>query len=64
MGNWDGLSCTPGLCPTPVLRRCLGGHWAPCRTLTGRRLLPFDVLSGVPVRCKGYKVWTKRLGEC
>ena len=44
------LSCTPGLCLTPVLRRCPGGHRAPCRTSTRRRLLPFDVLLGVPVQ--------------
>ena len=42
------LSCAPGLCLPRALRRCLGCHWAPCRTSTRRRLLPFDVLLGVP----------------
>ena len=35
------LSCAPGSCLMPVLRRCSGGHWAPCKTLTRRRLLLF-----------------------
>ena len=50
------LSCAPGLCLPPALRRCSGGHWAQCRTSTRRHLLPCDVLLGVPLQVKGYKV--------